>query len=59
MRCINCAFSVAKNNPKGAYRLICTNNGRSRRYGDTCPAYWDKQEMKEFIDRTIHVVREK
>ncbi len=56
-RCICCGFSVDRSDPKGASKLICTNNGACKRYGDSCPDFWDEQEMKEFIDKTIPLVK--
>ena len=52
-RCICCGQAVNRSNPKGAYRLLCINKGTYKRNGDSCPDFWDKQEMTEFIDKTI------
>lgn len=52
-RCIDCGFSADRVNPGSAYKLMCMKNGNYKRYGDTCPGYWNRQEMKEFLDKTI------
>ncbi len=56
-KCVCCGYAVNRADPKGAYRLICTNKGAYKRYGDNCPDFWDEQEVKEFIDETIPLVK--
>lgn len=57
-RCVDCGFSTDRVNSKNAYKLICTCKGSYKRHGDTCPEYWNREEMKEFIDKTINGSRE-
>lgn len=56
-KCVDCGYAVNRLDSKGAYRLLCANKGVYKRCGDSCPDFWDKQEMKEFIDKTIPLVK--
>lgn len=57
-KCVDCGFSISRQKPKGAYKLICTCNRKCRRCGDSCSEYWNADEMKKFIDETIPLVND-
>lgn len=38
-------------------REFCTNNGKRKRAGDSCGNFWEKEEMKNFIDEATQYVK--
>lgn len=57
-RCENCGLAMPDNNPKGEWKFFCTNDGKSRRGGDRCKGFWDKEEMKQRLDEMAQLVKE-
>ena len=57
-RCENCGFAMPENNPKGAWKYFCANDGKSRRGGDTCAGYCEAGELKKIIDEAARLVKE-
>ena len=58
-RCVKCGFAIERVDSSGPYKLLCSNKGVYKRYGDKCSDFWDKDEMKKFIDKTIPLVEDK
>lgn len=56
-RCENCGLAMSDNSQKGAWKFFCTNNGKSRRGGDSCKDFWDKKEMKQCLDEMAQLVQ--
>lgn len=56
-RCENCGLVMPDNSHKGPYKYFCTNNGKRKRAGDSCGNFWEKEEMKNFIDEATQYVK--
>ena len=57
-KCENCGLSMPRNEPKGAWKYFCTNDGKSKRGGDSCAGFWEKEDMKKKLDETAQLLRE-
>ena len=57
-KCESCGFAMPNEKGKGAYKHFCSNNGKSRRGGDSCGGYWEAGEMKKTVDDMTKLVNE-
>lgn len=57
-RCEKCGLAMPDNNPKGEWKYFCTNDGKSRRGGDSCNGFWSKEDMKQCLDEMAQLVKE-
>lgn len=49
-KCENCGLAMPYEKGKGAWKYFCSNDGKSRRGGDSCDGYWEAGDMKKTID---------
>lgn len=55
-KCESCGLAMTKEQGKGAWKYFCSNDGKSRRGGDSCAGYWEAGDMKKYIDTMTQFV---
>lgn len=55
--CESCGLALPDKKGKGAWKLFCVKEGKSKRGGDSCGGYWEAEKMKKTIDAIIEVVK--
>lgn len=57
-KCETCGLAMPYERGKGAWKYFCTNDGKSRRGGDSCNGFWGKEDMKQCLDEMAQLVKE-
>ena len=57
-KCESCGLAMPHEKGKGAWKYFCSNDGKSRRGGDSCGGYWEAGEMNKTIDRVSELMQE-
>lgn len=55
-KCESCGLALPYEKGKGAWKYFCSNDGKSRRGGDSCGGYWGKEDMRKTADELMKFV---